>query len=221
MKPMKFIVLIFLLPLLLVAGCAYHAKHYDAPDHAAVLAAAGHLRATLARAKGTAARAQAGVEEIAVAADEEGTVIAADQGKLADLLRVAPPELREAVLAIQGDNAALGQKHAELLKKVGETRQIQVEHAQEMASEIPAAEAALAKAEHTDFANTSEQTAKLNEDEQKMAGLSSENLSLKTHSFLFRVVAGLGALALGALLVIWLLSKIAARGAEVAAKLPL
>ena len=156
---------ILLIAALLMGGCAHQARHISPPDNSAVIGSAQHLSAAVAKAKTTAIAAQTAVAGVKEVSSKEGAVIQRDAVKLTALLRAAPPELREAITAVQNDNTELMAMHEDLQARIAEAARLQTAHAVQLGEEIPKAQAELAKANESYFSSVNALTDRANASE--------------------------------------------------------
>lgn len=193
--------LLYLLAVLM-CSCAHQARHITAPDNSAVIGSAAKLNTTITRARQTAIAAQSAVVAVKTASGLEGEIIQRDAVKLTALLKAAPPELREAITSVQGDNADLLKKHEDLESRITEAATIQETHAKQLAEEIPAAQSELEKSNAAYFTNADALTDRANASE---AGWAKDAKSLqwyRVHWFIGIIVmiAGIALCAFVAIL---------------------
>jgi hypothetical protein len=207
---------LFLLCLALSA-CAHH---YNAPDNSAVIAASQQLHQRIAEAKVHATAARVAVSAAKVIADSESDIIKADAVKITDLLKAAPPELREEINALRNDNIELARQNAEQEQRIAEAQTHQAALDAKMGDEIPKAEDQLAKVGGDYFGNVNALADKATQESAKKAWWAKKALT----SWLWWIVgivfclAGIGVFVFSWLVKIGLIGgKVAA---EIAAKIP-
>lgn len=204
----------------LLFGCAHQPVHYSAPSPSVVHATASRLRTVIAQARDTAASAQAAVGGISAANARQAKILADDAAKLDALFKAAPPELRDAIAEVQNDVKAATLVNADILARIADAQRLQAAHAVQLNTEIPVAEQALAKAADEYVAEVNVLAKLANDAEIGWAKDSAEIVRLRTASWLHRLAAGLGLLALAGIMFLWFTGRIATATAAVASKIP-
>jgi hypothetical protein len=191
--------------LLLLAGCAHVAKHYDAPSFTA-------MEASPAKAVEAVSEAGATEEKQRVSIAAQSTTITALRDQAAALFKAAPPELREAVAALQTKIEDAANENLDLRDANDQLR-----------TQVAAAEAALAQ--HTKDmalveANAEKITASANAAELGWQHDSQVATKLIENSIWFKLGAVVLLLLTGLFFFLKFTGRLATVGAQIASKIP-
>ena len=200
-----------------LAGCAHQAGVYSAPDHTALIAA----KTKLYRAVTDARIAQLKVASGIGTAKKKHAAAVATVAKIApevkELEAKVPEELKPQVQAVSADVENLKTQNADTAAVLGAVSLDETTLSQRL-DEADAAKAEVDKLAGDYLAKVDALTEKLNTAEEAWAKDSKEIVKLRTDSFLFKIMSGMGVLAVALLAFLWFTGKIALKGAAVAAK---
>lgn len=104
-----------------IIGCVHKAEHFTPPDASAMLQQAARLDKAVATSKTIAKTVQTHINEIQKAHQEEKALTLTITPKLADLTRVAPPELQPLIQGVTDDVT-----HLQLMQNAEELKITQV-----------------------------------------------------------------------------------------------
>lgn len=202
---MKILWLFLLVPFL---GCAHHAKHYEAPQTAVLVEQSGRLHRAVALSRDGAVKVSAGIKDAQARLKTEQDTTAELKRQLAEVERIAPPELMPWIHGLQTETAKLeGEQAADGLALI---------QLKEEQSKVTAAleEATAAKNEvEQEMPKVIAQGLRLadaaNAAEQAWQKDSKELTDIKTHSWLYRIFGAIGAALLVIVLILYFTGKLA------------
>ena len=208
--------LALLLPLALM-GCAHQASVYSAPDHTALTTAKSKLYKAVTDAKAAHSKVTGDIASVKTKHAAAVETVAKIAPQVKELEAKAPPELKPDVIQVGQEVDMLRTQNDATAAAIATVSTDQ----QALSAKLNEAEAAKAEVDKlsTDYlAKVDDLTEKLNTAEAAWEKDSKEIVKLRTDSFLFKILSGLGVLAVALLAFLWFTGKIALKGAEAAAK---
>ncbi len=199
-------------------GCAHTARHFTAPDAGPLLRSAGKLGAAVTVSRETALRLSTGIKAVSASHAQEQAEVEVIGPKLLELRASVPVELRPLVETVQTQLANLqtGQAATHLALDAVLSDQAKLTGQLEEAN---AAKNEVARLSPGYLAEVSQLSDRANTAEQAWAKDSAEIVKLKTHSWLYRIAAGIGLLAVGLVLFLQFTGRLALSAGRVASAL--